>query len=200
MWLWNGAGFRAVIDRLAAALIFSMNTAKSPFEWKRQCSVSLCSYPILLLSHRESDKLRSFVFTVCYSDNASRRSRGHYLTRVRAQLKVFGFYSPCLHKYVHIYKYRYISIDISISISLYIYVDIIYCIYIVQTMCASEENLLTFPNSNAADGSNGPPYSEWWDCRMLSSGAVSIASKWNVTTDTTLLVSCWMIWPYFLQT
>ena len=46
----------------------------------------------------------------------------------------------------------------------------------VQAVCALEENLLTCPNSNAADGSNGPPYSEWWDCRMLSWGAVSIAS------------------------
>lgn len=30
----------------------------------------------------------------------------------------------------------------------------------VRAVCALEENLLTCPNSNAADGSNGPPYSE----------------------------------------
>lgn len=49
-------------------------------------------------------------------------------------------------------------------------------IFLLYRLCALEENLLTCPNSNAADGSNGPPYSEWWDCRMLSWGAVSIAS------------------------
>lgn len=43
-------------------------------------------------------------------------------------------------------------------------------------LCAQEGNLLTCSNPDAADGSNGPPYSEWWGRRMLSWGALSVAS------------------------